>query len=150
MINELAKPSSVKNYFYCFTWGLAWITTGEGSGHDESLISTNIRVYIAFLLIIGAVANAAIIGGVMTVVDEMNLKVREFYGSLNTLNIYLRMEKVIWKQMSWRGEKVSGREFARRLRKFYIFKYSNVQQYLSLVGAVLRLFENSIGTALSA
>jgi hypothetical protein len=26
------------------------------------------------------VANAAIIGGVMTVVDDMNMKVREFYG----------------------------------------------------------------------
>ena len=89
----------------------------------------------------------ALVGGVMTVVDDMNMKVREFYGSLNTLNIYLRMEKVMGKQMSWRGEIVSGKEFSRRLRKFYIFKYSNVQQYLSLVGSVLRLFENLIGVA---
>ena len=30
------KPSSLKYYFYCFTWGLSWITTGEGGGHEEA------------------------------------------------------------------------------------------------------------------
>ena len=132
MIIATEKPSSLKYYFYCFTWGLSWITTGEGGGHEESLISSSIRVYITFLLIIGAIANAAIIGGVMTVVDEMNLAVREFYGSLNTLNAFLRIENVMAKKMSWRGDVVQGKDFCRRLRKFYIFKYSNEKQYLCL------------------
>lgn len=126
------KPSTIKSYFYCFNWGLSWITTGEGGGHDESLISTTIRFYISMLLILGAIANAAIIGGVMTVVDEMNVRSREFYGDLNTLNAYLRNENVPNRMMSWRSEMIPGKEFCRRLRTFYLFKYSNVQRYYRL------------------
>ena len=74
----------------------------------------------------------------MTVVDEMNLAVREFYGSLNTLNAFLRIENVMAKRCL-AGRRGPREGFCRRLRKFYIFKYSNEKQYLCLSSIRQRL-----------
>lgn len=130
------EPSTFKSYFYCFKWGLMWIAAGAAEGHDEEAEGSLLRGYCASLLIVGAIANAAIIGGVMTVVDELNNSSREFYGNLNTLNLFLKKEDVSNRVMKWRNEEVPGKEFCRRLRKFYLFKYSHISQYESL-GTIL-------------
>ena len=131
------ESSTFKSYFYCFKWGLMWIAAGAAEGHDEEAEGSLLRGYCAFLLIVGAIANAAIIGGVMTVVDELNNSSREFYSNLNTLNLFLRKEDVSNRVMKWRNEEMPGKEFSRRLRKFYLFKYSNIGQYESL-GTILQ------------
>ena len=132
LVTEAESPTKLKHYLYAFTWGVQWIATGGGSGHDESLVSSGMRSFFIFLLIIGAIANAAIIGGVMTIIDEMNLQQREFYSNLNALNQYIKAEDVTNREMSWRGQVMPGREFCRRLRKFYIFKFHSAQQFHNL------------------
>jgi hypothetical protein len=126
------QESTFKAYFYCFKWSLMWITTGYAEGQDEGIESSLLRGTTAMLLIIGALANAAIIGGVMTIVDEMNEASREFYSNLNTLNVYLKSEDVANRTMRWRNEDMDGVEFSRRLRRFYIYKFTNVKQYVAL------------------
>ena len=125
------EPDKLKHHLYA-SRGVQWIATGGGSGHDESLVSSGMRSFFIFLLIIGAIANAAIIGGVMTIIDEMNLQQREFYSNLNALNQYIKAEDVTNREMSWRGQVMPGREFCRRLRKFYIFKFHSAQQFHNL------------------
>lgn len=132
LVTQAESPTKLKHYLYAFTWGVQWIATGEGSGHDDSLVSSGMRTFFVFLLIIGAIANAAIIGGVMTIVDEMNLASREFHSNLNALNQYIKSEDVANRQMAWRGTLMPGREFCRRLRKFYIFKFNSVREYHNL------------------
>ena len=126
------KVTTFKKYYYCFVWGLTWITTGMGEGHDSDAESSVLRAYIAMLLIVGAIANAAIIGGVMTIVDEMNEASREFYSNLNVLNVFLKREDVYNRVMKWRKDEVPGPEFCRRIRSFYLYKYANSKQYKDL------------------
>ena len=126
------KVTTFKKYYYCFVWGLTWITTGMGEGHDSDAESSVLRAYIAMLLIVGAIANAAIIGGVMTIVDEMNEASREFYSNLNVLNVFLKREDVYNRVMKWRKDDVPGPEFCRRIRSFYLYKYANSKQYKDL------------------
>jgi CRP-like cAMP-binding protein len=68
----------------------------------------------------------------MTIIDEMNEASREFYSNLNVLNIFLKREDVYNRMMKWRKDDVSGPEFCRRLRTFYLFKYANSKQYNDL------------------
>ena len=126
------QESTFKAYFYCFKWSLMWITTGYAEGQDEGIESSLLRGTTAMLLIIGALANAAIIGGVMTIVDEMNEASREFYSNLNTLNVYLKSEDVGESHHALANEDMDGVEFSRRLRRFYIYKFTNVKQYVAL------------------
>lgn len=127
------KVTTFKKYYYCFVWGMKWITTGMGDGQDPDSESSLLRAYISLLLIVGAIANAAIIGGVMTIVDEMNEASREFYSNLNVLNVFLKREDVYNRVMKWRKEDaLPGPEFCRRIRSFYLFKYANSKQYNDL------------------
>ena len=120
------KVTTFKKYYYCFVWGLTWITTGMGEGHDSDAESSVLRAYIAMLLIVGAIANAAIIGGVMTIVDEMNEASREFYSNLNVLNVFLKREDVYHRVMKWRKDDVPGPEFCRRIRSFYLLSLIHI------------------------
>ena len=132
-MNEIDEEITVfKQYYYCFVWGLMFMTIGMGEGHDSDAESSVLRVYISILLIVGAVANAAIIGGVVAIVDEMNEASREFYSNLNVLNVFLKREDVYNRIMKWRQDEVAGPEFCRRLRAFYLFKFSNSKQYSDL------------------
>lgn len=132
MIEMDEEITRFKQYYYCFLWGLMFMTIGMGEGHDGKEESSVLRAYISILLIVGAVANAAIIGGVVAIVDEMNEASREFYSNLNVLNVFLKREDVYNRVMKWRNDEVPGPEFCRRLRSFYLFKFSHSKQYSDL------------------